>query len=333
MELSVVVPTLNGRDRLARCLDSLAENAPDAEVVVVNGPSADGTSGMVRERDDVDILLEISDRNINVARNAGVRAAAGDVIALLDDGFCVDPGWSGAIEAATTRADVVTGLTDHELGGRSPTAAEKTERIAGRPVTHFDGGNVAFTRPTIEGIDGFDERVHVGGAVDAAHRLAGRRATVEWNPDMVVRRAVGTDGGENAPRAPRSHVRSGAFDGNTAHRSFTYCLVKNYGPRPAVVLAFANALRTRRVGRETGVGRNPADERSPASDGNTDRNDDRDEGRSPIRWLGNCRSAACNVIVGTRDGLLARMRDQSDRRNPNGVTARADRAVERYDWR
>ena len=332
MELSVVVPTLNGRDRLARCLDSLAAHAPDAEVIVVNGPSADGTTGMVRERDDVDVLLEISERNVNVARNAGMRAAAGDVIALLDDDFCVESGWYGAIEETTAQADVVTGPTDRKLDGGSPIAGGNTERISGRTITHFDGGNVAFARPAIEGIDGFDEHVQIGGANDAAHRLASRQMTVEWNPDMAVRRGVGTDGGETPPGAPRSHVRTGTFDGGEAYRSLTYRLVKNYGPRPAVVSAFANAL-TRTHGPRASqnraeTGRTPVDE--PTDDGRTD---GRSEGRSPFRWLTNCRSAACNVLVGTRDGLLARMRDRSDRRNPNGATARADRVVERYDWR
>ncbi|MFC6724652.1 glycosyltransferase family 2 protein, partial [Halobium palmae] len=96
MELSVVVPTLNGRDRLAASLDSLAARAPDAEVVVVNGPSADGTTGMVRERDDVDLLVELSDRTINVARNAGIEAASGDAVAFLGDDLGVEDGWVDA---------------------------------------------------------------------------------------------------------------------------------------------------------------------------------------------------------------------------------------------
>ncbi|PSP40440.1 glycosyl transferase family 2, partial [Halobacteriales archaeon QH_10_70_21] len=45
MYLSVVVPTLNDRDRLESCLDALSADAPD-EGIVVNGPSTDGTSGM-----------------------------------------------------------------------------------------------------------------------------------------------------------------------------------------------------------------------------------------------------------------------------------------------
>ncbi|MFB6196694.1 MAG: glycosyltransferase family 2 protein [Halobacteriaceae archaeon] len=41
MDLSVVVPTLNSRDRLVECLNALGERAPDAEVIVVNGPSTE----------------------------------------------------------------------------------------------------------------------------------------------------------------------------------------------------------------------------------------------------------------------------------------------------
>ncbi|MFW5917273.1 MAG: glycosyltransferase, partial [Halorubrum sp.] len=109
MDLSVVVPTLNGRDRLAACLDALAAHAPDAEVIVANGPSADGTTGMVRDRDDVDVLVEISDRSVNVARNAGIEVASGDVIALVDYDNRIGASWLDGVRSGLDDADVVTG--------------------------------------------------------------------------------------------------------------------------------------------------------------------------------------------------------------------------------
>ncbi|OTE98897.1 glycosyltransferase, partial [Halorubrum sp. SD612] len=109
MDLSVVVPTLNGRDRLAACLDALAADAPDAEVIVVNGPSADGTTGMVRDRDDVDVLVEISDRTVNVARNAGIEVATGDAVALVDYDNRIEPGWRDAVADGLDAAPVVSG--------------------------------------------------------------------------------------------------------------------------------------------------------------------------------------------------------------------------------
>ena len=77
MKCSVVIPTLNGRDHLATSLDALAAHAPACEVIVVNGPSADGTTGMVQNRDDVAVLLEISERTPGVALNAGINMATG----------------------------------------------------------------------------------------------------------------------------------------------------------------------------------------------------------------------------------------------------------------
>ena len=87
MQLSVVVPTLDSREQLARTLDALGEHVPAAEVVVVNGPSTDGTTGMVRDRADVDVLVEVADRTVAPARNAGIDHASGDVVALVDRGL------------------------------------------------------------------------------------------------------------------------------------------------------------------------------------------------------------------------------------------------------
>jgi len=85
MELSVVVSTLNDRERLLSCLDALTERTPSStEVIVVNGPSSDGTTGVVRDSGDVDVLVEISERNSSVSRNAGLEVATGDIVAFLD---------------------------------------------------------------------------------------------------------------------------------------------------------------------------------------------------------------------------------------------------------
>ena len=108
MDLSVVVPTLNGRDVLGASLDALAAHAPDAEVVVVNGPSVDGTSGMVRDHDAADVLLEVSERNLNASRNAGIAAATGDVVALVGQDSRIRDDWVGAVaDALAAGADAV----------------------------------------------------------------------------------------------------------------------------------------------------------------------------------------------------------------------------------
>ncbi len=318
MEFSVVVPTLNGRRQLVECLDALRERLPTAETVVVNGPSTDGTSGMLHERPDVDVLVEIADRNINVARNAGLEVARGGVVALLDQGYRIGDGWIEAIERGIdTGGDAVTGPIHRPVRGGVTTGARERRTIAGRDVTYFNGGNVALTREAIDDLDGFDEYLETGGARDVAHRLAGQSRTVSWEDGMSVRDGIETDGGDDDD--PRMVSRASGFLGTDAHqrwglkyRALAYRLVKNYGPRPTVV---------RRL-----VGHSSIDGAASA------RGVLRGEIR-PTAWIGSGSAVTTNALLGFKDGLLARASDRTPRRNPYGISVRRDRAVERYDWR
>ncbi|WP_418284282.1 glycosyltransferase family 2 protein [Halorubrum sp. DTA46] len=347
MDLTVVVPTLNGRDRLAACLDALAAHAPDAEVVVVNGPSSDGTTGMVRDRDDVDVLVEISDRTVNVARNAGIEVATGDAIALVDYDNRIGESWLNAVSEGLASADVVTGPVapteprpsdetvdgdgrdandgrneddervgsneDDERGesgerdnGDDGPADERPERrqIAGRDVTYFNGGNVAFRRETLRDLDGFDEYLHTGGARDAAHRLARMDRDVAWRDDLAVTKEL------PSPTAADGGRTAGEW--GWKYRALAYRLLKNYGIRPTVVARAGSHAVKDAVGAAGDVVRGES---------------------TPSRWAATGRDVLVGLVSGSSDGLVARRRDRSPARNPNGISKRADRAVAKYDQR
>jgi glycosyltransferase involved in cell wall biosynthesis len=302
MDISVVVPTLNGRDRLASALNSLATHAPGAEVIVVNGPSADGTTGMVRARDDVDVLVEVSTRTLNVARNAGIEAATGDVVVFLGHDLVVEDGWLDAIRDRfrETDADVVAGPSRRRLRAGVTAAEREHSTIADGEVTFFDGGNVAFRASALRAADGFDEYLETGGARDLAHRLAGMDRRIEWTDAMAATHEYEADGG----RADR--------DWSWKYRALTYRLVKTYGLRVAVATITL---------------------REAAGDAaETLRDVVRGEGR-PTAWLGNGRDVVAGAITGGSDALVARGRDRSVARNPHGLSARDDRAVAVYDRR
>ncbi|SNR40321.1 glycosyltransferase family 2 protein [Halorubrum vacuolatum] len=335
MDLSVVVPTLNGRDQLAACLDALAANAPGAEVIVVNGPSADGTTGMVRDRTDVDVLVEVSDRTVNVARNAGIEVATGDVIALVDYDTRIDPSWYAAVTAGLDTGDVVTGpvrgpasndaaapdtagldgtagVPDSNHADASDTATvddpaadgPERRRIARREVTYFAGGNVAFRREALSDLDGFDEYLHTGGARDAAHRLAGIDREVVWEPEMSATVEPSTQTAADGGREAR--------DWGWKYRALSYRLLKNYGIRPGVLLRTASHAVSDAIGVAREVVRGDA---------------------TPSSWAGNGRDVVLGIVTGISDGMIARANDRSPARNPNGISKRADRAVARYDER
>ena len=326
MELSVVVPTLNGRARLAAGLDALATHAPEAEVIVVNGPSADGTTGMVRAREDVDVLIEVSDRTVAVARNAGIEAACGDAVAIVDYDTRITASWYDGIIDGLSGADVVTGPVragppdqpasdqpsvdptsdDHDSSGDdiSHRLVESPEQrdIVGRPVTYFPGENVAFRREALEALDGFDEYLRVGAARDAAHRLAGMDRDVHWMDDVAVWAAPPNPTAADGGRTRR--------DWGWKYRALAYRLVKNYGIRPTVVSRTVRHAIADAVSVATDVVRGDA---------------------TPSGWASNGRDVLAGVFAGGADGLVSRLRDRSPARNPYGVSDRADRAVTRYD--
>jgi glycosyltransferase involved in cell wall biosynthesis len=298
MDLSVVIPTLNGRDQLVAGLDALATHVPGAEVIVVNGPSTDGTTGMIRGRDDVDVLIEVSARTATVARNAGLEAATGDAVAILRYDLVVEPSWLAGVEDGLTEASVVTGPTHRTLDGGMTTEKSERRTVGSREVTYFNGGNVAFRRPVLDALDGFDEYLETGGDRDAAHRLAGLGYGVAWRSEMGVRQEYSADGGVTD-------------DPGEEFRSLAYRLVKNYGVRPAATGTARRAVR------------DAVDAGFEVVRGDLD----------PTEWFATGRAVVGGVGRGTVDGVAARLRDRSPAHNPHGASDRADRAVTRYDWR
>ena len=86
-EVSVVIPTKNRKEFLLRAARSaLAQTFAPKEVIVVDDGSEDGTPEAVRDLGDPRvILLSSSAPGTAHARNTGIEAARGDLIAFLDD--------------------------------------------------------------------------------------------------------------------------------------------------------------------------------------------------------------------------------------------------------
>src|SRR6185295_3934001 len=85
--VSVVIATHDGRDLLAACLRSLAEQRwSPLEVVVVDGGSADGTRQLLRERHPEVVVVEAyGNPGFAAACNLGVAASSGEHLLLLNN--------------------------------------------------------------------------------------------------------------------------------------------------------------------------------------------------------------------------------------------------------
>lgn len=94
MSVSVVICTYNRADGLRETLECLRRQRYDEfEVVVVNGPSTDHTEKVVAEYTGQIKLGNNPLANLSVSRNIGIRAAAGDIVAFIDDDALPEADW------------------------------------------------------------------------------------------------------------------------------------------------------------------------------------------------------------------------------------------------
>jgi glycosyltransferase involved in cell wall biosynthesis len=91
-----VVPVFNGQHTISACLDSLLElNFPRqrTEIIVVDNASTDRTPEVLGPYQDRIKLFEEKKKGPSAARNRGVRAASGQIIAFTDADCTVDRDW------------------------------------------------------------------------------------------------------------------------------------------------------------------------------------------------------------------------------------------------
>ena len=83
--VSVIIPTYNRGWIIGEAVDSvLAQEYPNTELIVVDDGSTDATDAVLAAYGNRIRLLRQKNRGVSAARNAGIRAAAGGLIAFLD---------------------------------------------------------------------------------------------------------------------------------------------------------------------------------------------------------------------------------------------------------
>jgi GT2 family glycosyltransferase len=113
VRVSVVVATYDRPDDLKRCLDSLCRqrtSRPLQLIVVDNHPASGVTPALVAGYPQV-LLVEEPRGGLSYARNRGIAAAAGEIVATTDDDVVCPSDWIERVVApfADPRVAVVTG--------------------------------------------------------------------------------------------------------------------------------------------------------------------------------------------------------------------------------
>lgn len=255
--VSVVVATYNGARTLNACLDSLQRlNYPDYEIILVDDGSTDRTPEIAKKFPSVRYVRQ-ENLGLSAARNAGIAAATGEIVAFTDDDCLVDPSWlARMVDAfdASERPGFVTGQvrSDVEDRRRAWLAVSVTDHVAPRALRRGDdprrfghGANMGWRRDVLEQIGGFDDFLGVGSPlraaedVDAWWRALEAGETGWYTPDAVVvhrqwrgrremlRSYYGYGIGAGALAVKRYRM---AGDGASGRRTLAHALLVEDGP-------------------------------------------------------------------------------------------------------
>ena len=204
--ISVVVCTLNRCANLRQALEGLARQTfRRFEVIVVNGPSSDGTAELLSQYPvRVGTCSEV---HIPRSRNVGVRMAAGDVLAFLDDDAVPEPDWlkqlANAYEDPTVAAaggpvfDIPLGhgrvgdVHLHARGAVNVHSEPPAERYLGRgsdPFLYLAGCNMSVRRSALRRAGGFNRELpYCYEDVEVCMRLVDAGARIAWVEAALVR--------------------------------------------------------------------------------------------------------------------------------------------------
>ena len=203
MQVSVVVPTFKRPDLLARCLAALVEQSFDPtayEIIVADDGSSDDTCHLVERlaratngRPRLRYTPVCDTTGPAAARNAGWRAARGEIIAFTDDDCVPDPNWlQVGVDAFQPGISGVSGKvsvplpacpTDYELNASHLENAE------------FVTASCFYRRCALEAVGGFDEHFQAAWREDCdlhfrlletGHRLVTCAGAVVVHPVRVA---------------------------------------------------------------------------------------------------------------------------------------------------
>jgi GT2 family glycosyltransferase len=178
--VSVVVCSYNGGQTLEQCLRSLlALDYPDYEVIVVDDGSTDETPEIVARHPEVRAIHQLN-RGLSVARNVGLQAATGSIIAYTDSDCYVDHDWLTHLVCQLERSGAAA-VGGPNLSPPDGWLAACVAAAPGQPMhvlesdqvaEHIPGCNMAFRRQALEAINGFDREYRkAGDDVDVCWRL------------------------------------------------------------------------------------------------------------------------------------------------------------------
>jgi GT2 family glycosyltransferase len=193
--VSVIVCSYNGGRTLDQCLRSLlALDYPDYEVIVVDDGSTDATRAILSNYPSVRAIHQ-PNRGLSAARNAGLQAATGEIVAYTDSDCYADPHWLTQLVYQFQGNDAAA-VGGPNLSPEDGWLAACVAASPGQPMhvlesdqvaEHIPGCNMAFRRDALLAINGFDSLYRkAGDDVDVCWRIQQAGYWITFAPGAFV---------------------------------------------------------------------------------------------------------------------------------------------------
>ncbi|HWD92895.1 MAG TPA: glycosyltransferase [Verrucomicrobiae bacterium] len=219
-KVSVVVASYNGARTLKQCLESLQRlNYPDYEIILVDDGSTDATQKIASEVERASPGATVPDESgrrarsgapyppfinirheknfgLSIARNTGIAAATGEIVAFTDSDCRADEDWLYYLVGSLAGSEFVG------VGGPNLLPPEDSRVAAAvmvspggpahvmltdREAEHIPGCNMAFYKRALEEIGGFDPIfMKAGDDVDVCWRLQQAGCKIGFSPSAFV---------------------------------------------------------------------------------------------------------------------------------------------------
>ena len=167
MNISVVIPSYNRLETLKRAIHSvLSQDTPVKELIVVDDGSTDHTAEHISKTYPEIKLIQQSNQGVSAARNAGIKQANGEWIALLDSDYTWHKNKISSIRAAQINHPKFDLFHSDEIwirNGVRVNAMNKHQKTGGHiflrclPLCVISPSAVVLKKSLIESVDYFDE--------------------------------------------------------------------------------------------------------------------------------------------------------------------------------
>lgn len=264
MKYSIIIPTLAHLRYTVEAVESVLQHTQDFELIVVDGGSTDGTwewlHGLPLPEDQFTYLCLEKHPGFPSQVNAGLKAASGDFLILLNNDVVVTPHWAQLLETAIIEGAEKTGvarvglagpLSNSVAGRQAYIQAEYTpdtlDQFTGQHakdnegqvfLTGFlSGFCLMISRPCFQDVGLLDDCFNPGGFEDNAYIL--KAEAKGWRAVIAPAAFVHHHGSKTIGDAPFNHMKGGL-----ANREKFYGMFAD--PRPKKLVA---AFRVRNCAR------------------------------------------------------------------------------------